>query len=1031
MKKAFLLALLSTGFWLAAAAQAALPPKYALPDSAPCLPGRLVFCLRAGSPPLPSLAGDPSTGLGRALQGLKGTAAAPMFPHAQTPAAPTDALGQRMADLSRIYVASYSGPLSPALAARLLAAAEEVEWAEPWYLHETFYQPNDAFADTLDGLDLMWHLDQVQARQAWGLQQGNSQIVVGIVDSGTEGAHPDLQANRAINVGDPLDGLDNDQDGYVDNRFGWDFAGSTAGGIGDNNPSVGNVHGLWVTGIIGATADNGIGIPGMSFNCGYLPVKAAPDDSIGLISHGYQGIVYAVDQGAQVVNCSWGGSVSSQLGAEVIRYATVNKGACVVAACGNSTSDRKFYPAAYERVISVANSYFGDTLCCNSTYNYTVDLSAPGWGIRSTFGSDNYWSWSGTSAAAPVVASAVALTLAHFPQLSGFQAGQRVRVTTDDTYAVNGNWLDKMGTGRVNFYQALAAPQRPSVRLAEYRFEDKDGDGRLSAGDTLQLLADFINHLAPASALQIHMELPGFQEIVAEVIESDRVIGAVSSQQRFQAQLPFRLRLRENIPFDYVISLRIAYRDTASGYEDFEYIEQRVNPSYLDIRANALHSSVNSQGNFGFNDFILNEQGLGVRYRGFSNALFEGGFLLGRSPVQVSDRIRNPLNRDNDFALVSAVEVLENGPADLSFETHFDDRLAAQPLNLSVTQRGYAFADSADADYLIFEYRIRNDLAAPQSGVLAGLFADWDIAPYADPASGSLTTRNACDYRMTEKLVYARDLSGSDPNYYGMALLSGQEFRAYATVSGSPFSFNTSSKYLALNSLPGASSTAGGSTGADIMHFISGGPMSLGPLETDTVAFALLGGSSLADLLQNLAQARVRYRCDIENRGPNRLFSVSDTLAAPGALIFFSDQNPGAQQWSWDFGNGAQAVGPAPAYSYAQPGLYEVQLTVSDGICTSVQRRSIRVEAGQSIAPGSPLRWRLSPNPAGASAEASGLAGIRGELRLYNALGQELRRQALDGSERQALSLEGLPAGIYLVQLHSPEGFSAQRLEHR
>ncbi|TAE58169.1 MAG: hypothetical protein EAZ89_03490, partial [Bacteroidetes bacterium] len=703
-------------------------------------------------------------GVSEALGVMKTRGVHKMFPALLPPSSPTDEAGQKMADLSLIYVAEYEGSMPPLAAARTLMGAASVAWAEPWYVQETFYQPNDFYADTAAGFNFMWHLGPIQAREAWDVQKGNKSVVVGIVDSGTDGTHPDLQSNLVINSDDPIDGIDNDNDGYVDNRRGWDFGGDTYGSVGDNDPSVGNVHGLWVTGIVGATADNAIGVPGLCFNCGYLPIKAAPDDSIGLIAGGYQGIIYAVEQGASVVNCSWGGSTPSRLGEDVINYATVNKKAAIIAAAGNNSSDWKYYPAAYPRVISVANTGLGDTLYENSTFNYTVDLGAPGIGIWSTFGNAGYWAWGGTSASAPVVAAAVALTQTHFPGMSGFEAGQRVRVTADDIYQVNSNRKDKIGNGRLNMYRALSDVQRPSVRMNQYNMTDADGNGRFIGGDTLLLQVNWVNYLASASNLSITLSLPSTQLIVAEVVENGVVPGTVAAGQSFSSGQPFRIRLKPGIPVDYTLNLKLTYVDAATGYTDFEYIEYRVNPSYINVTENNFHTTVNSQGNFGFNDFISNLQGIGARYRDYENALFEGGFLAGISTTKVSDRIRSSSFRDNDFSIIDQVYQVPNSRiADFESVASFNDRNGPQPIGINVTQRTFAWKDDPFRDFVIMQYLVRKDTGAAVSNLYAGLFADWDIAPYFNQSGGNYITRNACDYSQNEKMVYAFDQSGDDP----------------------------------------------------------------------------------------------------------------------------------------------------------------------------------------------------------------------------------------------------------------------------
>ncbi|MEZ4828819.1 MAG: S8 family serine peptidase [Bacteroidia bacterium] len=395
--------------------------SFSLPPDARYLEGKVVFKIKPNAIHWPSLQ--------QKLGALKSSGASVIFPGKTPPATPTNGYGQALADLSAIYVASYSGEWTIEEVVSFLLTDEAVEYAEPWYIYEPLYIPNDPASDTTGFLTGLWYHEQIQALQAWDTHRGDKDIIIATVDAGYDLSHPDLKANIFLNTDDPIDGIDNDNDGYVDNYRGWDFGGSTTGGQGDNNPSIGNVHGHWVLGTYAATADNGIGTTGTAFNCSYLPIKAAPDDSIGSIMFGYQGIVYAVEQGAHIINASWGGTYRSRLAEDVIRYATVNHQVAVIAAAGNSGQNQRYYPAGYDEVISVANVAYGDTLCCpdnagNSTFHSSVDISAPGWFIFSVYEHDGYRSWKGTSAAAPIVSGVVGITLAAFPDLTPFQAAQ-------------------------------------------------------------------------------------------------------------------------------------------------------------------------------------------------------------------------------------------------------------------------------------------------------------------------------------------------------------------------------------------------------------------------------------------------------------------------------------------------------------------------------------------------------------------------------------------------------------------------------
>jgi len=247
---------------------------------------------------------------------------------------------------------------------------------------------------------------------------------------------------------------------------------------------------------------------GIGFNCKLLPVKCAADNDTrgsggeGYIITGYEGITYAADHGARVINCSWGGTAGGSYGQSIIDYASINKNAIVVAAAGNDGLDEIFYPAAFNYVLSVAattstNNWL--TKASFSNYNFTVDISSPGNNIYNTVWNNSYTSMSGTSMASPITAGGVALVLSKFPSYTGLQAGQRLVTTADAINGANPSYQNKLGGGRLNLYKALTNAAAPSVVFTNQLVTDHN-DLAFVQGDTLFISGDFVNYLNPTSS---------------------------------------------------------------------------------------------------------------------------------------------------------------------------------------------------------------------------------------------------------------------------------------------------------------------------------------------------------------------------------------------------------------------------------------------------------------------------------------------------------------------------------------------------
>ena len=226
----------------------------------------------------------------------------------------------------------------------------------------------------------------IDAAEAWVSTTGSKNVIVAVVDEGVNIAHPDLKNNIWVNSDEiPNNGIDDDKNGYVDDIRGYDFAN------GDEtvyDVSDGDRHGTHVAGIIGAQGNNGIGGAGVNWNVTIMPVKFLGPGG-GDDFDGAEAITYAVDNGAKVINCSWGGEGESPVLEEAIAYAA-KKGVLIAAAAGNwsmNVDSYKFWPASSEstNVISVAATDDKDKLAEFSNYGAnTVDIAAPGVDVTST-----------------------------------------------------------------------------------------------------------------------------------------------------------------------------------------------------------------------------------------------------------------------------------------------------------------------------------------------------------------------------------------------------------------------------------------------------------------------------------------------------------------------------------------------------------------------------------------------------------------------------------------------------------------------
>lgn len=408
-----------------------------------------------------------------------------------------------------------------------------VEYAEPDYLvaSASTVTPNDT------NFDALWALHNtgqtggladadIDAPEAWSIGTGSRDIIVGVIDSGVDYNHPDLQANIWMNPGESgLDGngndrasngIDDDENGFIDDVRGWDFMDHDAA------PEDYWMHGTHVAGTLGAEGNNSSYVAGACWQVSLIPIKAVDFDAnggSGFISDVADATYYATDMGARLTCNSYGGAAYSRVMEDAIRDANEN-GVLFIASAGNESRDTDAnwrYPSCYDlpNIICVGATDHNDEL---ATFNYpwtpyddadtnygfeTVDIFAPGTFIYSTYPTyltsgmsrsgipTNYGQLSGTSMSAPLVAGACALLMSEAPGLSHLQIKDVILGTADPKEVLSG----KSVTGaRLNLNSVLLASQQAAVSIGSKLVDDDNagssignGDGLVNPGETIEL----------------------------------------------------------------------------------------------------------------------------------------------------------------------------------------------------------------------------------------------------------------------------------------------------------------------------------------------------------------------------------------------------------------------------------------------------------------------------------------------------------------------------------------------------------------
>ncbi len=373
--------------------------------------------------------------------------------------------------LGRIIKITFVDDVDEGTFLQLQSLDDNVEYIQKATAYQINFTPDDSLVSQ------QWALSKIQAFDAWDKTQGNDSVLIGMIDTGIDYFHPDLQNKIYQNPGEigtdafgndkRSNEIDDDNNGFVDDYRGWDFTDrvgfpfDSSGGdyLGwDNDPLDEQGHGTYISGIAAAQTNNFTGIAGAAPNIKLVNLRAFDPGGYGEEDDVAAAILYAVQMKVKVLNMSFGDYSFSYVLRDVVQYA-YSKNMVLVGSSGNGNSSVPHYPSGYSEVICVGNSTQDDYRAGNSNYGSTLDLMAPGSQIVTTARNNNYASISGTSAATPYVAAAAALILS-LGNYTNEEVKQILKSTSDDIGEPG--WDIYTGAGRLNLYRAVTVVA-PSV----------------------------------------------------------------------------------------------------------------------------------------------------------------------------------------------------------------------------------------------------------------------------------------------------------------------------------------------------------------------------------------------------------------------------------------------------------------------------------------------------------------------------------------------------------------------------------------
>lgn len=745
-------------------------------------------------------------------------------------------------DLAKFFRIKYDGNIDPTdMAKEVFEKNRDIlEWAEPEFVYESYFIPNDPVVST------QYHIGKINSYQAWDITQGDTNVVIGIVDSGSDFDHPDLAANIKYNYADPIDGIDNDGNGYVDDFKGWDFY------YYDNDPNImgGSDHGSHVSGCASQVTNNGIHGAGSGFKCKLRITKHAPDFASTSIFNSNDGIVYQYQNGVEVINCSFGSGSYSSATQNIINNAWA-AGVVICASAGNDGLNVPRYPASYDNVVNVAASTSGDLKAGFSNYHSTVDVIAPGAGILSTVWDNSYAYFDGTSMSTPVTSGVVGLIRSKYPSWTPAQVVDRLLLGVDSIYHLNPGFVGMIGTGRVNAFKCVS--DFPIVTLISNTPSDSlygNNDKVFDINEVTTLSLQYKNSWISGSNISLRLSST---DPDIEIVQDSVFVGNLAAYTTYntQANATFRVKAKNTCPFDKNITFTL--RTSSNAYIDNVAANFTVmfRQGWATHNVNNMKLSLTKDGAIGKK---TQAYGSGLTIPGYTGTqVLEGGLMIGTSNTKVSDDCRRgstPANvSDTDFVPLTSYQLVSPGAvSNEDGKGYFNDNGAGtNKIGVTVRSESFAWNSPADANYIILKYTIKNTSGSNISNLFAGIYM------YNTP--NGLNSSNVSALDTNGKLAYSYNSTTTNP-YLGVSLLSGQNLN-YKSLNATEVltGFTTQEKWDAMSN-----GIVNGGLGPGInCYVISAGPINLNNNDSVVVGFAILKGNDLAEIKTNNTAAKNRF----------------------------------------------------------------------------------------------------------------------------------------------------------------------------
>jgi len=715
-------------------------------------------------------------------------------------------------------------------------------------------------------------LSAMSVREAWRMGYNGAGRLVCNFDTGVDGHHPALASNWRGNNGGSLSACWFDP---LQSDFPKDDKG----------------HGSHTMGImVGITDDDTIGV---AFGAEWIAAAVIDrgrtfSQTIADILAAFQWAVdpdgnpETVNDVPDVINNSWGIPAGFKPACDQTFWNAIdnteNAGVAVIFAAGNEGPNPSTLRTPADRISSPTNSFSvgavdaqsfgypvanfssrGPSACDNQTIK--PEVCAPGVNIYSCYKNGEYRLMSGTSMAAPFISGAVAILRQYNPDATVEQIKQALLESCTDLGPSGED--NNYGRGMINVKRALEIlpkPNRPNLYLVDFHMNEGDAP---QPGDLVNLVVDLKNSGNAVSGVSGTLST---SDSLVQLWSNSIFLGSVERDEEVSnSDSPLQVKFNQNIPSGRKVEMVLHLTGQAPLYDaeiKFTIIVGNLPPFSLgEMNVGDFIFTLSNFGQYGLGDGSFNPLGgKGFKYpRDGRDNLYEAAFLIGTNTDQVSDGARGGDGKTpgQDFEVLPGGELTIQSPGGISDQEgfcKFSDLRATNPLGLEIIQKSFAYADPVNDDYLILQYTIKNVNSLPVNNFYAGLFFDWDISlgSSGDDQIGWDSTRGVYYQFDPQSQIYLCLLPLSNGNHFAyqidnpMWLYDG-------------FSKQEKYQYLSGQALRSTSQALSASEGKDWSQMVSVGPLTLSSQESTVVAFAVVGGTGLNELITNLSSAKAKY----------------------------------------------------------------------------------------------------------------------------------------------------------------------------